>query len=78
MIPRFVNILPTNTTIAARSMSTFSFCPKYVNKIDRIAFPKKPVTNIFKSNFLFSTATSPPKIESSAATIAIAKYPEYV
>ena len=39
----------------------------------RIAFPKKPVTNIFKSKFLFITDVIPPKTESNAAIIAIAR-----
>ena len=49
-----------------------------VNKIESIAFPKNPVTNIFKSKFFFNKELIPPKTESNAAIIAIAKYPEYV
>ena len=73
MIAKFVNILPTKTTIAAKYISTFNFCPNIVNKIDKIAFPKNPVINIFKSKFLFITDVIPPNTESSAAIIAIAK-----
>ena len=47
-------------------------------KIESIAFPKNPVTNIFKSKFFFNKELIPPKTESNAAIIAIAKYPEYV
>ena len=54
-------------------MSTLSFCPKNVNNIDKIAFPKKPVMKIFKSNFPCTTDAIPPKTESKAAIIAIAK-----
>ena len=49
-----MNILPTKTTIAAKYISTFNFSPKIVNKIDKIAFPKNPVINIFKSKFLLN------------------------
>jgi len=52
--------------------------PSHVSRIDRIAFPKKPDTNIFISNLPLSTDVIPPNTESSAATIAIARYPEYV
>jgi len=44
-----------------------------VSSIAVIAFPKNPETKIFKSKFPFITATIPPKTESIAATIAIAK-----
>ena len=40
-----------------------------------MAFPKKPDTNIFKSNCLFKVDAIPPNTESNAAIIAIAKYP---
>ena len=38
---------------------------------------KKPDTKILISKFFFKTDVIPPKTESSAAIIAIAKYPEY-
>ena len=44
-----------------------------VSNIDKIAFPKNPDINIFISNFLFITDATPPKTESNAAIIAIAK-----
>lgn len=75
---RFVNILPTNTIIAAKQISTFSFCPKYVSNTDKIAFVKNPDTKILISKFPFTTDVIPPNTESSAAMMAIAKYPEYV
>jgi len=59
-------------------MSTFNFCPRYVNSIESIALPKNPVTNIFKSKFFLKVDAIPPNTESNAAIIAIAKYPEYV
>ena len=64
--------------IAAKQISTFSFCPKYVSNIERIAFPKNPEINIFKSKFLFTTEAIPPNTESNAAIIAMAKQLEYV
>ena len=77
-MPKLLNILPTKTTIAAKYISTFNFSPKYVNKIDKMAFPKKPETNILKSNFPFRVDVIPPNTESNAATIEIANYDEYV
>ena len=59
-------------------MSTFSLEPKYVNNIDKIAFPKKPDIKTPILKFLFKDATIPPNIVSSAATIPIARYSEYV
>ena len=59
-------------------MSTFNFCPNIVSKIARIALPKNPVMKIVRLKFFFRVATIPPKTESNAAIIAIAKYPEYV
>ena len=59
-------------------MSTFNFSPKYVSKIDKIAFPKNPVTNVLKSKFPFIVAYIPPKTESNAATIDIATYEVYI
>ena len=73
MIARLVNILPTNTTIAARYMSTFNFCPNIVSSIASIAFPKNPVMNIVRLKFFFNVANIPPNTESNAAIIAIAK-----
>lgn len=73
IIDKLVNILPTNTITAARYISTFSFWPKYVSKIDSTAFPKKPEVNIFISKFPFTTDVIPPNTESSAAIIAIAR-----
>ena len=78
MIARFVKILPTNTTIAARYMSTLSFCPNNVSNIASIAFPKNTVMKIVKLKFFFNVANIQPNTESNAAIIAIAKYPEYV
>lgn len=46
-------------------------------KLIELHFRKKPDANIFISKFPFNTEVIPPKTESSAATIAIAKYPEY-
>jgi len=59
-------------------MSTFNLSPKNVNSIDKIAFPKNPDTKTLKSKFPFNVEDIPPNIESKAATIAIAKYFEYV
>ena len=59
-------------------ISTFNFSPKYTSIIDKIAFPKNPVTNVFKSNVPFNVAEIPPYTESRAATIEIATYEEYV
>ena len=73
IIDKFVNILPTNTTMAAKYISTFSLSPKYVSIIASIAFPKKPETNIYISKFFFITPTNAPKTESNAAIIATAK-----
>ena len=72
-----LNILPTKTITAAKYISTFNFSPRYVKSIAKIAFPKKPDTKILISKFFFKTDVIPPKTESSAAIIAIAKYPEY-
>ena len=41
--------------------------------IESIAFPKNPDINTFKSKFPFNVAVIPPKTESKAAIIAIAK-----
>ena len=64
--------------MAAKYISTFNFCPKYVNNIDKIALQKKPEIKIFKSKFLFKTEEIPPKTESNAANTPIAKKLEYV
>ena len=69
-----LNILPTNTIIAAKYMSTFNFSPKYVSSIASIAFTKNPEINTFISKFFLMFDAIPPNTESSAATIAIAKY----
>ena len=73
-----MNILPTKTTIAAKYISTFNLTPSHVKSIDKTAFPKKPDINTFISKLPFNTEVIPPNTESNAATIAIAKYPEYV
>ena len=49
MVPKFINILQTKTTIAAKYISKFNFSPSTVNNIANIAFPKKPDINIFIS-----------------------------
>ena len=43
-----------------------------------MAFPKKPVTNIFKSKFFFKVEEIPPNTESNAAMIAITGYYKYL
>ena len=75
---KFVNILPTNTTNAAKYISRFNFCPKYVNTIESMLLQKNPVMKIVKSKFFFNTDVMPPNTESNAATTSIAKNIEYV
>ena len=62
--------------MAARYISTFNLIPNHVNIIAKKLFPKKPDVNTFISKFPFNTDVIPPNTESSAAIIAIAKYPE--
>ena len=45
-----MNILPTNTTIAAKYISTFNFVPRNVSSIDKIKKKKNPDINTLKSN----------------------------
>ena len=66
-----------NTNIAAMYISTFNFCPKYVNNIANIALQKNPVINIIKSKFFFNIDVTPPNTESNAAITPIAKNIEY-
>ena len=62
--------------MAAREISTFNLFPKNVNKTAVILFIKNPETKTFISKFFCTTDFIPPKTESSAAIIPIAKYPE--
>ena len=51
---RLLNILNTNTKIAARYISTFKLSPIIVNEIAISALTKKPDTNMGKMFFIYS------------------------